>query len=135
MSTRIKLAEYFGIPKVGHTHVADNQVVSDGFLIKDVERALNYQAIREYVESDETDLEKLWVIMIDKVEGRVVAPIVVPNISPFIPTPITVSPLTVSANETKVGAIVPPVITNPISAPKPKRVTKPKQPKPDEKTS
>ncbi len=62
LTTRAILSKQFGFAKTGPTHVADNQIVQDGYKLQDVEHALN---------SDETDMEALWKMMIDKAEGRV----------------------------------------------------------------
>ncbi len=70
LSTRIKIAGVFGIPKVGPTHVRDNYVESDGYKIEDVERALNVDALQKYLETDETDMATLMVWLVDKAEGR-----------------------------------------------------------------
>ncbi len=71
LTTRAILSKQFGFAKTGPTHVADNQIVQDGYKLQDVEHALNIDAIQLYVGSDETDMEALWKMMIDKAEGRV----------------------------------------------------------------
>lgn len=54
-----KIAKDFGIPKNGATHVVDGLVQSDGFLDKDLAK-LNVGTMQKYLESEETDLFKLW---------------------------------------------------------------------------
>lgn len=70
LPTRIKIASQFNIQKKGPTEVFDNQIKSDGYLIKDVEEALNIDAIQAYIGTQETDMMTLWLWLIDKVEGR-----------------------------------------------------------------
>lgn len=70
INTRIKIAEQFGIKKTGSTHVSDNKIQNDGFLITDVESALTPEAISAYLGIAETHPERLWIALIDKIEGR-----------------------------------------------------------------
>lgn len=71
LSTRIKIAMQFGITKKGSTHVVDNVIQSDGFLVKDVEQSLNVDAIQTYLDTEVTDLKLLWDMLVAKIEGRV----------------------------------------------------------------
>lgn len=71
ISTRIKIASDFNIIKKGATEVFNNQIKSDGYLIKDVETALSLSAIQAYLGTNETDIEILWGYLIDKIEGRI----------------------------------------------------------------
>lgn len=57
---RAEIAQKFGIAKVGPTHVQDNVVVSDGYKIEDIERAMNIEALQEYLGSKEKDSTILW---------------------------------------------------------------------------
>lgn len=68
--TRMKLADKFGIKKTGTVHVFDNQVQSDGYSVKDVEKALNLKDIQSYLETEESDLVVLWSQLVDKIEGK-----------------------------------------------------------------
>lgn len=70
ITTRHKIAVQFGIIKKGSTEVFNNTVKSDGYVIKDIEEALNVDAIQYYLEVNETDMLTLWMWMIDKIEGR-----------------------------------------------------------------
>ncbi len=71
ISTRIQIAEALGIKKVGPTHVRDNYVESDGYVIGDVEAALNVDKLQAYLGTDERDLATLFKMLVDKVEGNV----------------------------------------------------------------
>ena len=70
ISTRIKIANQFGIAKRGSTEVFDNQIKSDGYLVKEVEEALNIDAIQKYLGVSETNMTTLWTWLVDKIEGR-----------------------------------------------------------------
>lgn len=72
LPTRIALAEKFGIVKRGSTEVSDNTIKSDGYLIKEVEEALNVDALQKYLETEETDMKVLWTLLVNKIEGKVV---------------------------------------------------------------
>lgn len=71
LPTRMLIAKQFGIAKVGSTHVADNRILSDGYKIEDVERALNTDAIQLFVGTEETDAKILFDLLVAKIEGRV----------------------------------------------------------------
>ena len=75
MTTRHALAAQFGFKQKTGMHVQDNVIISDGFLIKDVEEALNIDAIQIYLDVHETDMLNLWHMLIDKIEGRPIEPI------------------------------------------------------------
>lgn len=72
LSTRIKIAEQFNIPKVRSTHVSNDYVQDDGYNVKDMETALSVPNMQAYLNSTETDLMILFQQMVDKVEGKVV---------------------------------------------------------------
>jgi len=81
LPTRQKIAGQFGIIKRGSTEVFNNTIKSDGYLIQEIESALNIDAIQTYLGSNETDMTKLWTMMIDKIEGReVIAPTIINEI-------------------------------------------------------
>jgi len=67
---RHKIAAQFNIPKKGATEVFDNQIKSDGYLVKDIYDRLNTLSIQMYLETKETDMSKLWTWMVEKIEGR-----------------------------------------------------------------
>lgn len=60
LQTRVKIANDFGIIKKTSTHVFNNVVQSDGYDIKDVEQALNLDALQKKFNTTETDLAVLW---------------------------------------------------------------------------
>ena len=68
--TRMKIADKFGIKKVGTVHVFDNVVQSDGYSVRDVEKALTTESIRQFLETEENDLVKLWDLLINKFENK-----------------------------------------------------------------
>ncbi len=71
ITTRIKIANKFGIEKKGSTHVFNNVIQTDGFNIRDIEEALNVTAMQDFIgDCSETNPEKLWLIFIDKMEGK-----------------------------------------------------------------
>ena len=80
LSTRQTLAAAFGIIKKGSTEVFNNEVKSDGYVLSEVEGALNIDAIQKYTGSNSSDFQVLWDTMVAKAEGRVIAP-------PTPPTP------------------------------------------------
>lgn len=72
IGTRQRIAGHFGIVKRGSTEVVDNQIKSDGYNIKEIEQALNIDAIQTFLNVQETDMAKLWVRLVDKIEGRII---------------------------------------------------------------
>ncbi len=68
--TRIKIASQFGFNKTGSTHVFDNVIQSDGYSVKDIETSLTKQAIKDYLSTDEDNMDFLWSAMVEKIEGR-----------------------------------------------------------------
>lgn len=68
--TRVKIADALGIPKMRSTHVSDNKVVDDGYNLKDIENALSVPSLQTYLGSTETDVFKLFQMIVDKMEGR-----------------------------------------------------------------
>lgn len=70
LSTRIKIAEQFNIPKVRSTHVFNDVVQDDGYNVKDMENALTVPAMQAYLNSTETDLMILFQQTVDKIEGN-----------------------------------------------------------------
>ena len=75
LATRYKLAEVFGFKKVHSTHVSNNEVVDDGFNIKDIEDALTVEKMQNYTSSTEADMNVLFGQTVDKAEGRLPEPI------------------------------------------------------------
>jgi hypothetical protein len=68
--TRIKIADQFGILKKGSTHVVNNEVQSDGYLIKEVESALSIEALQAYTGTTIKDHAGLFDLLVAKIEGR-----------------------------------------------------------------
>jgi hypothetical protein len=68
--TRYKIAEAFGIEKKKSTHVANDQIVDDGFYIQDVESALTVESMRTFTGIESDNIEILWQAMVDKIEGK-----------------------------------------------------------------
>lgn len=75
LSTRIKIAEELNIPKLRSTHVANDQVLDDGYNIKDVEEAIKVVPLQTYLKSTETDVFKLFDELVLKAEGRYIEPV------------------------------------------------------------
>lgn len=93
MHVRNDIAVQFGIPKSGTTHVDSNQIVSDGYKVEDIDAKLTPEAIQEYVGVINSDMEVVWDMMIDKVQGiepkeEIVEPGVVSE--PIVENPLTV---------------------------------------------
>lgn len=70
LTTRALIAAQFGIIKRGSTEVFNNEVVKDGYVLGEIEAALNIDAIQKYVVSDNTDMAILWDMMVAKAEGK-----------------------------------------------------------------
>jgi len=73
ISTRHAIASEFGIIKRGSTEVVANVIKSDGYLVREVEAALNIDALQRYLKTDCIDLPQLWEWLVDKIEGRSVS--------------------------------------------------------------
>jgi len=69
LPTRIQLAQTLGIKKFGPTHVRDNVVESDGYLIEDVEKAITVEALQELLDTTETDITKLFNELVWRAEN------------------------------------------------------------------
>lgn len=87
LQTRVRIANEFGIIKRTSTHVFDNVVQSDGYDIKEVEQALNLNALQQKLDTTETDLNILWEWLVN---GKPVIPVA------SEPVPLTTSPVTTS---------------------------------------
>lgn len=84
--TRVKIAQEFGIAKLRATHVSDNVVVDDGYNVKDIESALNVEAMQVFLNSKEEDVEVLFTLVIDRIENPLIpaAPEPVIEVSPEV---------------------------------------------------
>lgn len=70
MATRSKIAEAFGFIKVRPTHVVNNEIADDGFNVKDIEAAITVEKLQHFLQSLESDLDKLFDLLVDTLEGR-----------------------------------------------------------------
>lgn len=61
---RAEIAQRFGIAKVRATHVANNQVVDDGYNIKDIENATTTEQLQIKLNTTESNHEALWEMMV-----------------------------------------------------------------------
>ena len=82
LPARIKIANDLGIKKIGPTHVRDNVVESDGYVIGDVEKALNVDALQAYLQTDKIDLATLFNMLVKNARGEEVKPVVEAVIEP-----------------------------------------------------
>lgn len=90
IATRQTIALAFGIPKKNSTHVVDNSVRDDGYLVGDIDTALTVEALQKYLNRTESDPAVLWDLLLAKTEGR--------DLSPEIPVvPETKAELPVAA--------------------------------------
>jgi len=65
LPTRNRIASEFGIVKKNSTHVQDNRVISDGFLIEDVETALSLENLQRILQTNNTDIAILWDMLVN----------------------------------------------------------------------
>lgn len=70
IQTRTLIANQFLIVKKSSTEVFNNEIVKDGYIVGDIEQALNVDALQKYTGSDETDMAVLWDMLVAKIEGR-----------------------------------------------------------------
>ncbi len=70
INTRHRIAQDFNIAKKLPTEVFNNTIKSDGYVVKDIEQALNIDALQKYIGTSETDMALLWTWLVDKAEGR-----------------------------------------------------------------
>ncbi len=94
LPTRQKLATQFSIGKTRATHVSDNQIVDDGYEVKNIESQITEKSLQEYLGTSETDAHKLWAMTLDKIEGR----------TPKVEAPILIVPEEVKQVVTEVVA-------------------------------
>lgn len=71
IETRVKIAKQFNIPKTGATWVENNVIKSDGYEIKDIEEKLNVDALQKFLVTDETDMAKLFDMLISCIENPI----------------------------------------------------------------
>lgn len=70
LQIRNKIAIQFQIGKTKPIHVSNNEVVDDGYEIKNIESQLTVPNLQTYLASSETDLTKLWLELVDRMTGR-----------------------------------------------------------------
>ncbi len=70
IATRHALAHVFNINKKNPTHVIDNVVRDDGYVIGDIESALTATAMSAYTGLPYENAEQLWNDVVAKAEGR-----------------------------------------------------------------
>lgn len=68
LTTRIKIADKFGIQKTGSTHVQDNVVVSDGYNMKEVEKYMSQESITSFIGCDFGNIDQNWTAFLEKIE-------------------------------------------------------------------
>jgi hypothetical protein len=68
ITTRHLIAEKFGILKKSPTHVVDNKIQSDGFLVQDVESALSVEALQKFLNVKCDNHIKLWNELVYRME-------------------------------------------------------------------
>ena len=88
LSKRIQIAQALGIKKVGPTHVRDNIVESDGYLIDDVENALTLENLQKYLDTTETNMDTLWE-WLTKGKPEVIVPVTSSEVIPLTTTKVT----------------------------------------------
>lgn len=106
INTRHILAQVFGITKKSSTEVFNNEVVKDGYLIGDIESALNIDAIQKYTDSIDTDMAVLWKLMVDKVEGKITPSVEIKPIDNLEDS--LGSKITINSNPESIYTTVPP---------------------------
>lgn len=80
LSTRHKIAEIFGFKKVRSTHVVNNEISDDGFNVKDIEEALALDKLQNFLNNPSTDINYLFNLTVDTLEGKMPEVIIVPEI-------------------------------------------------------
>ena len=79
LSTRAEIAGKFGIQKKGPTHVDSNRIVSDGYVMQEVEAALTPENILFYLDGqgvslfNDSDPLLIWTTMVDHIEGKLIS--------------------------------------------------------------
>ncbi len=70
LSTRIGIASHFGIRKVRSTHVVNDEIADDGYVVHDIEAALSLESIQKFLDTKETDFQTLWKMLVDKMNPK-----------------------------------------------------------------
>ncbi len=69
LPTRMQIANLLGIKKLRPTHVANNEVVDDGYNFKDIESNLTVEKLQELTKSSLTDLGDLFDLLVDQIHN------------------------------------------------------------------
>ena len=70
LSVRIQIANRFKIEKKGSIEVFNNEVVKDGYAIKDIEDKITLNSLQESLGTNETDPHVLWDFLMDKLSDK-----------------------------------------------------------------
>ncbi len=70
INIRHEIARRFGVPKKKSVHVANNQVVDDGYYLKDLSDGLTLKSLQEDLHSDIPDYATLWEALVSQVTGK-----------------------------------------------------------------
>lgn len=82
LDIRHKIAAEFNIAKKGATHVVDNKVQNDGFLIEEIETALNRDALQLYLGMmKEKEMEVLWNTLVARMKGEEITIVTPPRLT------------------------------------------------------
>lgn len=65
---RHKVAIDFGIEKKGSTHVVDNRIESDGYLIEEVEAIFTIEKLQAYLQTKEKDPQNLILMLVKSID-------------------------------------------------------------------
>ena len=60
INIRHKIAADFGIKKKRSTHVSNDAVIDDGYVLQDIEEALSVMNMQHFLDTDESDTNVLW---------------------------------------------------------------------------
>lgn len=64
---RVQIASKFNIEKKGATEVFNNEIIKDGYLIKDIENAITTSSLQDFLDTEEADAFVLWNMLISKI--------------------------------------------------------------------
>lgn len=88
---REKIIKFLGMTKTGRIEIIGNKLVSDGVSYQDLVNAINPTNLQTILQSKETDIYKLFELLINKVSNNV--PVVAAddlNVEPAIVEPETI---------------------------------------------
>lgn len=67
LSVRVQIADKFNIEKKGSIEVFNNEVIKDGYSIKDIEDSITLSSLQELLGTTETDPHILWDYLLAKI--------------------------------------------------------------------